>query len=130
PPSSPPPRRRPTAVASGSPPTGKDPAMLDNPPVVTKHETRIGARSLRYTVTTGMMPLRNAAGETEARIFYMAYTADGVGDHSQRPLMFSFNGGPGSASVWLHMGALGPKRVRMLDDGQMPPPPFQRSEAR
>ncbi|PYS78702.1 MAG: peptidase S10 [Acidobacteria bacterium] len=99
--------------------------MQDNPPVVTKHEIRIGGRTLRYTVTTGVMPLRNAAGETEARIFYMAYTADGVGDRAQRPLMFSFNGGPGSASVWLHMGALGPKRVRMLDDGQMPPPPFQ-----
>src|SRR2546423_1873996 len=119
----------PSSVARGGP-TGtaaseKDTAMLDNPPVVTKHEIRIGGRSLRYTVTTGMMPLRNAAGDTEARIFYMAYTADGVGDRSQRPLMFSFNGGPGSASVWLHMGALGPKRVRMLDDGQMPPPPDQ-----
>src|SRR5881227_2299745 len=114
-------RGGPTGVASGATPTEKDAAMLDNPPVVTKHEIRIGARSLRYTVTTGMMPLRNAAGETEARIFYMAYTADGVGDRSQRPLMFSFNGGPGSASVWLHMGALGPKRVAMLDDGAMPP---------
>src|SRR5437763_4752434 len=111
--------------APGATPTEKDAAMLDNPPVVTKHEIRIGARSLRYTVTTGMMPLRNAAGDTEARIFYMAYTADGVGDRSQRPLMFSFNGGPGSASVWLHMGALGPQRVCMLDDGQMPPPPYQ-----
>jgi carboxypeptidase C (cathepsin A) len=87
---------------------------------------RVGGRTLRYTVTTGIMPLRNAAtGETEARIFYMAYTLDGVADRSQRPLMFSFNGGPGSASVWLHMGALGPKRVRMMDDGRMPPPPFQ-----
>jgi carboxypeptidase C (cathepsin A) len=111
--------------SSAATPTERDPAMLDNPPIVTKHEIRIGGRTLRYTVTTGMMPLRNAAGETEARIFYMAYTADGVSDKSQRPLMFSFNGGPGSASVWLHMGALGPKRVRMLDDGQMPPPPFQ-----
>src|SRR5947209_4731659 len=118
-------RGGPTSGAAGATPTEKDAAMLDNPPVVTKHEIRIGGRALRYTVTTGTMPLRNVAGETEARIFYMAYTADGVGDRSQRPLMFSFNGGPGSASVWLHMGALGPKRVRMLDDGQMPPPPYQ-----
>jgi carboxypeptidase C (cathepsin A) len=109
----------------GAPPTERDAAMLDNPPVVTRHEIRIGARTLRYTVTTGMMPLRNAAGETEARIFYMAYTLDGVADKSQRPLMFSFNGGPGSASVWLHMGALGPKRVQMTDEGWMPPPPFR-----
>src|SRR5437763_3123642 len=111
--------------SSGAPPTEKDAAMLDNPPIVTKHEIRIGGRTLRYTVTTGMMPLRNAAGETEARIFYMAYTLDGVGDKSQRPLMFSFNGGPGSASVWLHMGALGPRRVQMTDEGWMPQPPFR-----
>lgn len=112
--------------ATPSPTPDRDPATTDTPPVVTKHEMRVGGRTLRYTVTTGIMPLRNTAtGETEARIFYMAYTLDGVADRSQRPLMFSFNGGPGSASVWLHMGALGPKRVRMMDDGQMPPPPFQ-----
>jgi carboxypeptidase C (cathepsin A) len=112
------------AGASPTPPAEKDAAMTDGPPVVTKHEIKIGGRTLHYTVTTGVMPLRNAAGETEARIFFMAYTADGVGDKSQRPLMFSFNGGPGSSSVWLHLGALGPRRVRMLDDGAMPPPPF------
>lgn len=112
--------------ATPSPTPDRDPATTDTPPVVTKHELRVGGRTLRYTVTTGIMPLRNTAtGETEARIFYMAYTLDGVSDRSQRPLMFSFNGGPGSASVWLHMGALGPKRVRMMDDGQMPQPPFQ-----
>jgi carboxypeptidase C (cathepsin A) len=129
---------RPSAAAASAPgsaaapfrPTGekpaeKDPAMTDDKPVVTKHEVRVGGRTLRYTVTTGMMPLKNAAGDTEARVFYMAYIADNAGNASQRPLMFSFNGGPGSASVWLHLGALGPKRVRMLDDGQMPPPPFQ-----
>jgi carboxypeptidase C (cathepsin A) len=72
------------------------------------------------------MPLKNAvSGETEARIFYMAYTLDGAASPSTRPLMFSFNGGPGSASVWLHLGALGPKRVKMLDDGMMPPPPYE-----
>jgi carboxypeptidase C (cathepsin A) len=67
------------------------------------------------------MPIRNAqTGEAEARIFFMAYTLENP--PANRPLMFSFNGGPGSASVWLHMGALGPKRVKMLDDGLMPPP--------
>ncbi len=116
----------PTPRGTPSPTPERDPAMTDTPPVVTKHELRAGGRTLRYTVTTGVMPLRNTTtGETEARIFYMAYTLDGVADRAQRPLMFSFNGGPGSSSVWLHMGALGPKRVRMLDDGGMPPPPFQ-----
>src|SRR6185503_19273978 len=98
----------------------------DEPPVVTKHTARVGSRTLNYTVTTGFMPLKNAtSGDTEARIFYMAYTLDGAGDPKTRPLMFSFNGGPGSASVWLHLGALGPRRVRMLDDGMMPPPPYE-----
>src|SRR5213075_2095790 len=74
--------------------------------------------------TTGMMPIKNRDGETEARIFFMAYTLDGVGDRSARPLTFSFNGGPGSASVWLHMGCIGPKRVPMNPDGTMPAPPY------
>ena len=96
----------------------------EEPPVVTKHSIRIGSRTLNYTVTTGFMPIKNAAsGDTEARIFFMAYAMDNP--PAGRPLMFSFNGGPGSASVWLHLGALGPKRVKMLDDGLMPPPPYQ-----
>jgi carboxypeptidase C (cathepsin A) len=57
------------------------------------------------------------SGETEARMFFMAYTLDGVSDPSKRPLTLSFNGGPGSSSVWLRLGALGPKRVKMQDDG-------------
>ena len=70
------------------------------------------------------MPIKNATtSETEARIFYMAYTLDDP--PAGRPMMFSFNGGPGSASVWLHLGALGPRRVKMLDNGLMPPPPYQ-----
>ena len=98
----------------------------DEPPVVTKHEIRLDERTIKYTVTTGMMPIKNqVSGETEARMFFMAYTLDGVSDPSKRPLMFSFNGGPGSSSVWLHLGALGPKRVKMQDDGMMPAPPYQ-----
>jgi carboxypeptidase C (cathepsin A) len=76
-------------------------------------------------VTTGMMPLKTEAGEVEARIFFMAYVADRPGPPSRRPLMFSFNGGPGSSSVWLHLGALGPRRVKMLDDGGLPAPPYE-----
>lgn len=95
----------------------------DEPPVVTKHSIAVGSRTLSYTVTTGFMPLRNSvSGDVEARIFYMAYTLDNP--PAKRPLMFSFNGGPGSASVWLHLGALGPRRVKMLDDGMLPPPPY------
>ena len=97
----------------------------EEPPIVTRHETRIGGKLVKYTVTTGMMPLKSEAGDTEARIFFMAYTADRPGAPAQRPLTFSFNGGPGSSSVWLHLGAIGPKRVKMLDDGRMPAPPYE-----
>ena len=72
-----------------------------------------------------MMPIKNREGETEARMFFMAYTLDEGGNRSRRPLTFSFNGGPGSSSVWLHLGALGPKRVKMNPDGTMPGPPFE-----
>ena len=64
---------------------------------------------LRYSVTTGLMPLKSDTGEVEARVFFMAYTLDRTGGPETRPLMFSFNGGPGSSSVWLHLGALGPQ---------------------
>jgi carboxypeptidase C (cathepsin A) len=94
-------------------------------PVVTQHELRLGARVLKYSVTTGFLPLKNEQGDTEANIFFMAYVADHPGGPDKRPLTFSFNGGPGSSSVWLHLGALGPKRVKMLDDGGMPAPPYQ-----
>ena len=97
----------------------------EEPPVVTRHELRAGGRVLKYTATAGLMPLRSETGELEAHVFYVAYTLDrGGAPLEKRPLMFSFNGGPGSSSVWLHMGALGPKRVKMKDDGMMPPPPY------
>ncbi len=99
--------------------------VVEEKPVVTKHQITAGNRTLSYTATAGMLPIMNAAGETEADVFFIAYTLDNAGPIERRPLMFSFNGGPGSSSVWLHLGALGPKRVKMLDDGSMPAPPFQ-----
>ncbi len=96
----------------------------EEPPIVTKHSIRVGGRQLNYNVTTGYMPIKNSvSGDTEAKMFFMAYTLDNP--PSRRPLMFSFNGGPGSASVWLHLGALGPRRIKMLDSGLMPPPPYE-----
>jgi carboxypeptidase C (cathepsin A) len=96
----------------------------EEPPVVTHHEIHVGGRVQRYTATAGYMPIRNdESGEIEANIFFMAYTLDGA--PPKRPLMFSFNGGPGSASIWLHLGAIGPRRVKMLPGGEMPEPPFE-----
>lgn len=104
--------------------TPRPATVAEEPPVVTKHTVRVGQRTLNYMVTTGFMPIKNAVnGETEARIFFMAYTLDNP--PAGRPLMFSFNGGPGSASVWLHLGTLGPRRIKMLDDGMLPPPPYE-----
>jgi carboxypeptidase C (cathepsin A) len=97
----------------------------EEPPVVTSHELRVGAKVLKYKVTTGFMPLKNEEGKTEARVFFMAYVADRTGGPAARPLMFSFNGGPGSSSVWLHLGALGPRRVKMLEEGGLPAPPYE-----
>ena len=119
----------PAAAASPTPRQAESPRPAatpekEEPPVVTKHSIRVGGRQLNYTVTTGYMPIKNAGtGDTEARMFYMAYTLDNP--PAKRPLMFSFNGGPGSASVWLHLGALGPRRIKMLDSGLMPPPPYE-----
>jgi carboxypeptidase C (cathepsin A) len=109
-------------------PTAQPPAapVPDEPPIVTKHSIKTGGKEMRYTVTTGFMPIKNVqSGETEARMFFMAYTLDDTDDKAKRPLMFSFNGGPGSSSVWLHLGALGPKRVKMQDEGWLPAPPYQ-----
>ena len=97
----------------------------EKPPVVTHHEIRSGGKALKYTATVGLMPIKNADGDTEAHIFFLAYTLDNAPASAHRPLTFCFNGGPGSSSVWLHMGAIGPRRVRLQSNGGMPRPPFE-----
>jgi carboxypeptidase C (cathepsin A) len=91
---------------------------------VTRHRAVIGGKEIDYTATAGELPVLNDAGDTDARIFYVAYTADRPERSRPRPLLFMFNGGPGAASVWLHLGAVGPRRVQLLPDGNMPAPPF------
>lgn len=107
--------------------SGPGPAIggeIDETPVVTHHSINVNGKTINYTATAAQMPLKNAAGETEAHIFYMAYTLDGADPH-KRPLTFSFNGGPGSASMWVHMGGFGPRSPRLMPDGSMAPPPYQ-----
>ncbi len=108
----------------GGRPPPPPPEPPEEPPVVTQHELVVGDKRLQYTTTTGIMPIRNEKGDIEARLFFMAYTLDEPQSDRPRPLMFSFNGGPGSSSVWLHLGGLAPKRVELLPDGGMPRPPF------
>ncbi|HTS64686.1 MAG TPA: hypothetical protein VMH28_21835 [Candidatus Acidoferrales bacterium] len=108
--------------------SGPGPAVggeIDETPVVTKHSISVQGKTLNYTATVGQMPLKDASGETEAHIFYMAYTLDGVSDVAKRPLTFSFNGGPGSASMWVHMGGMGPRSPKLKPNGTMPPPPYE-----
>ncbi len=105
--------------------------------VETKHSLTIDGREIRYTVTCGTIVLKEEAekkgekeGESEgekprATIFFVAYTRDGEQDRQKRPLTFSFNGGPGSSSVWLHLGLLGPRRVLLDDEGFAYPPPYK-----
>jgi carboxypeptidase C (cathepsin A) len=93
--------------------------------VETKHTITIGGKALAYTAKAGTIMLRDRENKAVASIFYIAYTLDGVTNRASRPVTFSFNGGPGSSSVWLHMGVLGPKRVLLEDDGSPLPPPYQ-----
>ena len=90
---------------------------------VTQHTLRIGGEELQYTARTGFATLATEAGKTRARVFFVAYTLDGIDDVAARPITFAFNGGPGSSSVWLHMGAFGPRRIPMADDAAPPKPP-------
>ena len=104
--------------------------------VVTKHSLKLGKKTLNYTVTTGTLVLKETSeakgdkeGEFEgdkpkAEVFFVAYTLDRVKDIAKRPITFTFNGGPGSSSVWLHMGLFGPKRVLFDKEGHPTPPPY------
>lgn len=113
---------------------GKEkPAPKDNL-VESKHSIVIAGQEIRYTVTTGTIVLKEETPEREknyegekpkAQFFFVAYTRDDVEDKSKRPLTFSFNGGPGSSSVWLHLGLLGPRRVAMTFEGDLPQPPYK-----
>jgi len=97
--------------------------MTEAPPVVTHQQVTINGRVLRYTATAGRLPIKRPDGKIQAEMFFVAYTLDGE-NAGQRPLTFAFNGGPGSASVWLHMGALGPRRVVLQPQGFMPASPY------
>jgi carboxypeptidase C (cathepsin A) len=89
------------------------------------HEVVINGEVLNYSTTTGTIVMKDEAGKAKSTIFFIAYTKNNVAEVSQRPLTFSFNGGPGSSSVWLHMGLLGPRRVDSGDVGNLQPPPYR-----
>jgi len=92
---------------------------------VTLHTIRINGQAIPYRALAGTIILRNDSGAPIGRLYYTAYTRTDMHDPSERPLSFIYNGGPGSASVWLHMGAFGPKRVVTNDAEPTPPPPYR-----
>ena len=92
-------------------------------PSITNHTALIDGKEIKYTATARQMLLEEDGVKDKAHMFFVAYTKDGVEDAGSRPITFCFNGGPGSASVWLHLGMLGPKRVRLPDDASRVRPP-------
>jgi carboxypeptidase C (cathepsin A) len=96
--------------------------------VTTQHHAMIGGQDIRYTATAGTLILRDEDGKPQASIFFTAYTRDGVKEMGKRPITYTFNGGPGSSSVWLHLGAFGPRKVVLEDEGWAPPPPYRMAD--
>ncbi len=92
--------------------------------VVTHHSATIGGQKLDYTATSGTYVVRDDAGRPKASFFFVAYTRDGVPDIAQRPVAFVYNGGPGSASLFTHMG-MGPRKVVLTPDGHGMPAPYR-----
>ena len=89
----------------------------------TTHTVTISGVAVEYTATAGRLLLTEEEGKKKASFFFVSYTRNDVADLSSRPIVFAFNGGPGSSSVWLHLGVLGPRRVLLDDEGMPYPPP-------
>jgi carboxypeptidase C (cathepsin A) len=109
------------------------PANPDRPPApvppeknsITAHEIKLGGRPFHYVATAGNILIRGDDDQPNASVFYVAYTLEGSADTRSRPLTFLYNGGPGSASMWLHMGSIGPVRVLTASPEATGPGPYQ-----
>lgn len=112
----PPQQTQPADAAARRPP-------LEEKSSVTRHSARIGGQQINYTATAATYVIKANDGTPKATFFFVAYTKDDVADRARRPLSFVYNGGPGSASSYTHMG-LGPKRVVLTDDGFGMPAPY------
>ena len=105
--------------------------LLLAPPMRSSGSIKLGGRKLDYKVEGAFIPVVNTTqtdkrGEPEAAVFTTAYQLERKSAEGKpRPVCFAFNGGPGSASIWLQLGALGPKRMRIGSDGSMLPPPYE-----
>src|SRR5438477_53091 len=120
--------QRPPEQAASQPEAAQGKAA-QHPPVaeekssVTHHSARIGGQEIKYIATAATYNIKADDGTPKATMFYVAYTKDGVSDMAKRPISFVYNGGPGSASLFTHMG-MGPKRVVLTPDGHGMPAPY------
>jgi len=103
-------------------PAGQPPVPVEQSKTVMRKAT-IGGEALEYAVTSEFLTLRDDGGAARAEVFHMAYSKWHGGIDVKRPVTFVFNGGPGSASLWLHLGGVGPRRVKMSDEGEALKPP-------
>ena len=92
---------------------------------VTEHSIKIGGQTIPYKATASTTLLKNEKGESTGLMYSAAYTRSDVKDLNTRPIAFLYNGGPGSATMWLHMGAFGPRRVDTVDGTFTPPAPYK-----
>ncbi|HEY6328597.1 MAG TPA: peptidase S10, partial [Blastocatellia bacterium] len=114
--------------APGPKPPAEAPKEPKEETSVTDHTIRIGGQEIAYQATAGTFILKDDKGDATASLFYIAYTRKNAGDISKRPLAFLYNGGPGSSSVWVHLGAFGPKRVITSNAQPTPPSPYRLSD--
>jgi carboxypeptidase C (cathepsin A) len=124
------PAAHPAGEQQQHPPQDGQSGQFPAPPAVehlvkTQHSITIRGQKIPYTATAGTLVLKKEDEKPKAAIFFIAYTRDDVTDKAARPVQFTFNGGPGSSSVWLHMGAFGPKRVVLGPEGEQPAPPYR-----
>src|SRR5262249_43621449 len=113
-----------TEAQKGEKDVNKEPPPTEKA-VTTAHSVQVGDLSLAYKATAGTLIIRDDKGTPDASMFYVAYTADGEKDATKRPITFLYNGGPGSSSIWLHMGSFAPVRIVTASPEATAPPPYQ-----
>src|SRR5271169_2626990 len=113
----------PAAASDAKSPDTPNPPKEESWP--SDHTIKINNQSIAYKATASTTLLKDEKGEPTALIYSTAYTRSDTKDFTERPIAFIYNGGPGSASIWLHMGAFGPRRVVTADHANTPPAPYK-----
>lgn len=106
-----------------SPLFAEEPEKEKDDASITHHEVTIAGQKIAYTATADTLDVDDEQGKPMGSFFYVSYVREGVEDITTRPVLFSFNGGPGAAAVWVHLGAFGPKKVALDPEGMTLPPP-------